>query len=474
MISRISDLYIHHSNATTDTEQAVQIINIQSPIREKRQRIAAYCRVSTEKEAQLESLETQLEGFKKRISKESGWELVDVYVDQGASGTSVKNRSGFQDMYTACTEGKIDCILTKSISRFARNTVDCLSWIEKFKQCGVPIIFEKEGIDTRDLKSQMALTVMSCFAQEESRSISENVKWGMQKLYQSGREIPIPVFGYRHTKEEQYIKVPEEAEVVRTVFSLYSKGYTPQKIIQYMEERHVPPPAGDCWKILQIHRMLHNEKYIGDVVYQKNYVESYLTHKEVRNRGEIPFIQVCNIHPAIIERPVFIRVQKIIAMRRVKEGNSSYPYGDMLKCPYCGKNLFHGSLESVYYKKQRILKGGWGCYGAGGCRSYMLIQQILDQALIATYDKKYHIQMKNVDFYWIDESMASIQLKKDNTVHVCWKDGSKTIQRLKIEDIEHEPRKYAERYNVFLEKVRSGKRKTKNRFLLGLYDSTTS
>lgn len=468
MISRISDLYISSSNSQHEPSQSVQIINIHTPSRKVKKRIAAYCRVSTEKDAQLESLENQLEGFRNKVLRKKDWELVEVYVDQGISGTSMKNRSGFMRMYEDCTEGKIDCILTKSISRFARNTIDCLSWIEKFKQCGVPIIFEKEGINTEDLKSQMILTVMSCFAQEESHSISENVKWGMKKLHESGREIPIPIFGYRHTEEQQYIIVPEEAEVVKEVFHCYVQGETPTTIVNRMNENNIPPPAGDCWKLLQVYRMLHNEKYIGDVVYQKHYVESYLTHKEVRNNGELPFVQLCNVHPAIIERNTFVQAQKILAMRRVKSGNGSYPYGDMLKCPYCGNIMLHGSLDCLWIKQGRKKKGGWGCFGEGGCRKYLLLQSLLDPAMIKAYDDKYHVRKEKVDFFWLDDSMESIRLTIHNSVEICWKDGSKTKRMMSVDCADFDPVECAGKYNRFLEKVRSGERKTKSKYLLGL------
>ena len=168
--------------------------------------------------------------FQYQISLHDDWELVDIYVDEGITGTSTKRREGFQKMIAACEAGQIDYIITKSISRFARNTTDCLNYVRKLQAIGVQLYFEKESIDTGNSYSEMLLTIMAAFAQEESRSISENVKWGMRKRFEAGQELPMPIYGYKHTKEKMYVIIPEEAEIVREIFTRYVHGETVNEI----------------------------------------------------------------------------------------------------------------------------------------------------------------------------------------------------------------------------------------------------
>ena len=433
---------------------------------EGKKRVAAYCRVSTDRDAQLESLENQMEAFRYRLAFHPDWELVSIYADE-QSGTSVKGRTKFQEMIEDCEAGKIDYILTKSISRFARNTLDCISYVRKLQGYGVQLYFEKEGIDTGDAASEMLLTIMASFAQEESRSISENVKWGIRKRFEEGREVKVPLYGFYHTEIELFQVVPEEAEIVREIFERYVHGELPLSIMNDMIARGVKPPAGDSWKRLQIDRMLKNEKYVGDVILQKTYIESHLTHKQIRNKGELPKFRVTDAHPAIVDRHVFEQAQKITAMRRVKNGNSTYPYGDMLRCPHCGKPLVHGSLNNFYYNGGHIQNGGWGCYGEGGCGKYLLIQNILDAAVIGAYAEKFGEVKENVDFYWLDDSIEGIELGEDKvTIH--WRDGETSIAGMEFSEARYKPTSYTDFYNDFLERVRRGEKKIKYKFLMGL------
>ena len=433
----------------------------------RKKRVAVYCRVSTDSESQLESLENQLEAFQYQLKLHSDWELVGIYADEGLSGTSVKGRTRFREMVADCEDGKIDYILTKSISRFARNTLDCIGYVRKLQGCGVQLYFEKEGIDTGDATSEMLLTIMASFAQEESRSISENVKWGIRKRFEEGREVKVPLYGFCHTKDALFQVVPEEAKIVREVFERYVHGEMPGNILKDMAGRGVKPPAGDCWKRLQIDRMLKNEKYAGDAVLQKTYIENHITHRQVRNNGELPKFHVTDAHPAIIDRHLFDQAQKIAAMRRVKDGNSAYPYGGMLSCPNCGKKLVHGSLNSFYLNGGRIKDGGWGCYGQGGCGKYLLIQNILDEAVIGAYGEKYGEKKEKVDYYWLDDTIRSIGLSHGGvTIH--WRDGTGSTREMRFPSGQYRPDCYAGFYNGFLARVRSGDKKVKNKFLMGL------
>ena len=408
-----------------------------------------------------------MKAFRYRLALHKDWDLVNIYIDESLSGTSVKGRTSFREMIEDCEAGKIDYILTKSISRFARNTLDCIGYVRKLQGYGVQLYFEKEGIDTGNAASEMLLTIMASFAQEESRSISENVKWGIRKRFEEGREVKVPLYGFYHTEKEFFLVDSEESKIVREIFERYAHGELPLSIMNDMISRGVTPPAGDCWKRLQIARMLKNEKYVGDVILQKTFIENHLTHKQIRNRGELPKFYVTNVHPAIVDRHIFEQVQKITAMRKVKNGNSTYPYGGMLKCPHCGKSLAHGSLNDFCCNGGRIQNGGWGCYSEGGCGKYLLIQNILDKAVLKAYAQKYGEDKGKVDFYWIDDTVEDLRLGEDR-VTVCWRDGETSVVEMAFPDERFSPTSYADFYNDFLERVREGKRKSKKRFLMGL------
>lgn len=430
-------------------------------------RVAAYCRVSTDKDAQADSLENQMEAFRYQLTLHSNWKLVNIYADEGLSGTCAEKRPKFLEMTRDCKHGKIDYIITKSISRFARNTLDCIGYVREFQKYGTQVFFEKEGIDTGDSTSEMVLTIMASFAQEESRSISENVKWGIRKRFEKGEEPKVPIYGYCHTKVQLFQIVPEEAEIIREIFRRYVHGEMPKSILTDMIARGVKPPAGDTWKSLQFWRMIGNEKYVGDAVLQKTYVENHLSHRQIRNKGEVKMYRVANVHDAIVDRHIFEQAQKISAMRKVYDGNSTYPYGRMLHCPYCKKPLTHGSLNQFYYKGAAIKNGGWGCYTEEGCGKYLLIQNNLDEAMLKAYAKKYGEKKEKVDFYWLDDYVEKIELY-ENTVTVHWKDGTKVEERMYFYREKYKPSVYADFYKEYLDKVRCGEAKKKHKYLMGL------
>jgi len=433
-----------------------------------RKRVAAYCRVSTDKDAQLESLDNQMAAFNVRIAQHPDWDLANIYVDEGLSGTSMKRRVQFNQMIEDCKAGKIDYIITKSVSRFARNTVDTLTKVRELKGYGVELFFEKEKIDTADITSEMLLTIMASFAQEESRSISENVKWGIRKRFEAGIEVKVPLYGFYHTDDQLFLIQEDEAAVVREVFERFVHGEAPLSILNDMIARGVKPPAGDCWKRLQLDRMIKNEKYAGDVVLQKTYVEDHLTHKQIRNRDDkLPKYHVEDAHAAIVDRHIFEQAQKITAMRNVAIGNSTYPYGEMLRCPCCGRVLTHGSLNNFYYDGEKIQNGGWGCYGGDGCGRYLVIQNVLDEAMRNAYFEKYGERKDSVDFYWLDDTVESIELGED-TVTIRWKDGEVSTAEMDFIERRYVPSAYADFYNDFLDRIRSGEKRNKYKNLMGL------
>lgn len=302
--------------------------------------MAAYCRVSTDSKAQETSIETQRAYFEHEIGNHPGWKLVQIYADQGVTGTISMKRPAFRQMIEDALAGKIDYILIKSISRFSRNTVDCLQYVRMLREKGVYLHFEKENIDTSSAYSEMLMTVLAAFAQEESVSISENIAWSFRKKYEAGIPRRFVLFGYRLDEDGEYRIVGEEAAVVREAFTLYEHGYSHKQIANAFNQKGYKSPTGLRWQETTIHRMLDNEKYVGDVMMQKRVTLDPLTHREVKNDQTVyPSYYVQDHHAAIIDRAQYNRVRKIRAMCNSKLGPLQYPYDDKLVCPICGQRL---------------------------------------------------------------------------------------------------------------------------------------
>ena len=265
----------------------------------QKRRVAAYARVSTDSDEQLTSYEAQVDYYTHYIKERPDWAFAGMYADEGISGTNTKRREGFNQMIADALAGKIDLIVTKSVSRFARNTVDSLTTVRKLKEKGVEVYFQKENIYTLDSKGELLITIMSSLAQEESRSISENVTWGQRKRFSDGKvSMPYKHFlGYRKGEDGEPEIVPEEAEVVRRIYRLFLEGQTPYGIKRILERAHVPTPAGkETWQTATILSILTNEKYKGDALLQKTFCTDFLTKKMKVNEGEVPQYYVENSH----------------------------------------------------------------------------------------------------------------------------------------------------------------------------------
>lgn len=308
----------------------------------KRRRVAGYARVSTDHEDQQTSYEAQVDYYTTYIQGREDWEFAGLYSDEGISATNTKHRAGFNQMIADALAGKIDLIITKSVSRFARNTVDSLSTIRKLKEHNIECYFEKENIWTFDSKGELLLTIMSSLAQEESRSISENVTWGQRKRMADGKvSFAYSRFmGLDKDKETGKIVVnPEQAEVVKLIFRLFLEGLTPHAIAVELTSRGIKTPGGkDVWNQQTVRRMLSNEKYKGDALLQKEFTVDFLQKKMKKNEGEVPQYYVEGNHEAIISPAVFDMVQAELAKR--KKGNSRYSgvtiFSNKIKCGDCG------------------------------------------------------------------------------------------------------------------------------------------
>ena len=279
----------------------------------KQLRVAAYCRVSTEQEEQQNSYNVQISYYTDLINRKKEWTLAGIFADEGISGTQAKKRPEFLKMIRMCKKQKIDLVITKSISRFARNTVDCLEYVRQLKDLGIGVIFEKENIDTLTMTSEFMIALYGSFAQAESESISKNVSWGKEKAYREGKDAfqYKHLLGYKKGDDDKPEIVPEEAETVRMIFKMYLDGYTLLNIAQSLMKQNRPTALGkNVWTKGEVQRILKNEKYVGDALLQKTFTVDCITHKVMKNNGERPMYLVTNHHDPIVDRDTFNRVQQ--------------------------------------------------------------------------------------------------------------------------------------------------------------------
>ena len=285
----------------------------------KRQlRVAAYCRVSTDDEEQLTSYEAQQVYYTDKIMSNPEWTMVDVFADRGITGTSARKRPEFLRMIRLCRQKKVDIVLTKSISRFARNTVDCLKYIRALRELGIAIIFEKENINTLEADSEILITMLGAFAQAESESMSANIVWGKRQAMRDGK-VTLQyrrLYGYRKGADGNPEIIPEQAEVVRRIYDQYLAGASLRQIKTSLEADNIPQPEYSAeWTLDVIKGILTSEKYRGDALMQKTFIKDCISKKVVRNNGQLPMYLAQNNHPAIIDRHIHDAVQAEMARR---------------------------------------------------------------------------------------------------------------------------------------------------------------
>ena len=311
-------------------------------------RVAAYCRVSTDSDEQATSYEAQVEHYTAFIKQNSEWEFAGIFADDGISGTNTKKREEFNRMIGECMAGNIDLIVTKSINRFARNTLDCLKYIRELKEKNIPVFFEKENINTMDSKGEVLLTIMASLAQQESQSLSQNVKLGLQYRYQNG-EVQVNhnrFLGYTKDEDGHLIIEPVEAEVVKRIYREYLEGASLLQICRSLKADSILTAANKPhWRPETVKKILQNEKYIGDALLQKTYTVDFLTKKRVKNNGIVPQYYVENSHEPIIPRELFMQVQEEMVrranLRGGKDGkkrvySSKYALSSIVYCGQCG------------------------------------------------------------------------------------------------------------------------------------------
>ena len=341
------------------TIPATRTLTGQPVAKTAKRKVAGYARVSTNEEDQANSYQAQIDYYTQYINGHGEWEMVEVYTDEGISGTSTAKRAGFQRMIADALAGKIDLIVTKSVSRFARNTVDSLTTVRALKEKGVEVFFEKENIWTLDSKGELLITIMSSLAQEESRSISENVTWGKRKAFKDGKvHFPFSsVIGFRKGADGGIEIDPETAPIVERIYREYLEGASTLQIAKALTAEGIPTPRGKTqWQTSTIKSILTNEKYKGDALLQKRFTADFLTKKLVKNEGQVPQYYVEGNHPAIIDPEMWELVQHIMKTAP-SSGRADRTFSRMVFCEHCG-GLYGAKTWHSTSKYKRVV---WKC-----------------------------------------------------------------------------------------------------------------
>ena len=359
-------------------ERQIRRIQPVAPPIPSRKRVAAYTRVSSGKDAMLHSLSAQVSYYSDYIQRHKGWAYCGVYTDEAVTGTK-DSRAGFQRMLADCRAGKLDMIVTKSISRFARNTLTMLQTVRELKSLGIDVYFEEQNIHSISGDGELMLTILSSFAQEESLSVSENCKWRIRKRFAEGELVSLRfLYGYDISRGKVEIN-PEQAAIVRMIFADYVGGMGGGLIAKKLREAGIPKPNAAMWTSNRVIDILQNEKYTGNALLQKKYIADHLTKRLVKNKGELPQYYAEGTHPAIIDMETFGQAQALLAARRESRAASDYrnryPFTGMIRCGNCGKK---------YKRKVNKVQACWNCttyldMGKAYCAAKQIPEVILIQ-----------------------------------------------------------------------------------------------
>ena len=389
----------------------VQQVKFQ-PMAARPKRVAAYARVSSGKDAMLHALSAQVDYYSTYIRHHAGWEYVGVYADEAKTGTK-DTRDNFQCMIADCKSGKIDHIITKSISRFARNTVTLLETVRELKTIGIGVYFEEQNIDTLSADGELMLSILASYAQEESLSASENQKWRVKRNFEEGKPWRGVMLGYRYDNGK-YIIVPEEAEVVKTIFADYLSGMGVTAIMRRLNDGGISTQQGCAWHKSAITRILRNYTYTGNLLLQTKYRENHLTKRTLINTGQLPQYHATESHEAIIDKITFDAVQVEMNRRAEKHGKpqprEKYPFSGLITCAICGKH---------YHRKITSTDPIWICstyntLGKSACASKAIPESTLE-AIAAEVG---HMS-----------KITAITAEDDNTLVFTLTDGSASVKR---------------------------------------------
>ena len=438
-------------------------------------RVAAYCRVSTDREQQEHSFETQKQMYTDMIMMKPSWQMAGIYSDEGITGTAAKKRPGFMKMIEDCRKGKIDVIITKSVSRFSRNNLECLTYVRELKEKGIAVIFEKEGINTLQVSSELMLSLFGGLSQAESESISMNVKMGIRHNLKNGKvNLCYKSFlGYRKGEDGNPEIVPEEAKIIRRIFNEYLLGKSLNVIAQGLIDDGILTPRGkEKWTGGGVLSILKNEKYKGDALLQKTYIVDCISKKTKKNTGELPMYYVENSHPAIIEREIFDKVQEEIARRNSKKktrekGTKSetgkysgkYALSELVYCGECGKP-YRRITWNIRGKKKIV----WRCvsrldYGKKYCQCSPSIEEtVLQNAVAEAVTQKAHQKgnpaeqlLTHIEMYRNARNNDGVQAKKNRLEEL-----QKEFDRLTDIDIEQaDTGMFDERFENLMTEIRT-------------------
>lgn len=398
-------------------ERIIKKKTFSAPALPMRQRVAAYARVSSGKDSMLQSLAAQVSYYSGLIQRRPDWEYVGVYADEAMTGTKDR-RPEFQRMLADCRDGKVDMIITKSISRFARNTVTLLETVRELKLLGVDVYFEEQNIHSISGDGELMLTILASYAQEESLSASENCKWRIRKQFEKGELVNLRfMFGYQVVKGKVEID-PEQAAIVRMIFDDYINGMGGSSIARKLKEMNIPKLRNGEWRSERVIDILKNEKYAGNALLQKKYVVDHLTKKLVWNKGTLPMYFAEDTHAAIIDTETFEKAQAVMEQRSKLYGAKSntrnrYPFSGIIECGYCGKR---------YKRKVRDGKAAWQCStflqeGKAACHT----KQIPEYVLYTTSAEV--LGMEEFDAESFEKEIAEIQVPEFNKLIFVFRDG---------------------------------------------------
>ena len=391
-------------------------------------RVCAYCRVSTDSEEQQTSYRSQKTHYKALIEEHADWEFVDIYADEGITGTKTAKRTDFHRMIDDALAGKIDMIIAKSISRFARNTVDTLNYVRKLRDHNVDVWFEKENIHTLELTSEMFLTLYSAFAQAESESISENVKMGVRAKMKRGELVGhYAPYGFIYNEEiGNLVEVPNEAFIVRYMFDRYKEGVGTSTIAKELNDKNIPSPTGKKWSDTVVFRMIRNEKYVGDLLTGKTYTDNPINSKKKKNKGEFDMYYTENHHEGIINREIWDKCQEIANRRSGKytadgkpeKFSQVYPFSSKIVCGLCGESYIRRSWRAR--KKDDPPRAAWACrtYNTDhlSCQSYGNVKEsYIENLFLDLYSVlcKYNKQVIEKLLQTIEETFENDDYSRD-------------------------------------------------------------
>lgn len=408
---------MHHYKGELVMKRSIKQVEFSAQNQPCLLKVAAYSRVSSGKDAMLHSLSSQVNYYSKLIQEHPGWAYCGVYADEAVTGTK-EHRNGFQTLLSDCREGKIDLVITRSISRLARNTVTLLQTVRELKSLGVDVYFEEQNIHTMSSEGELMMTILASYAQEESRSASENQKWRIKKNFEEGIPWNGAMLGYRY-KDGKYHIVPDEAELVKWIFAMYLDGAGYVLISNQLNEEGIASPDGSQWHTSVVAKILRNYAYTGNLLLQRTYSENHITKRKCKNCGEYPQYLATDTHEAIIPNEMFQRVQEEVARRAEKfraqpPQQPYYPFTGKMVCAICGKH---------YQRKTTRTGIVWICstYNRKG-KKHCASKAVPELLLIAATTQVLGLRQFDPDIF--EKRITHIEVLPDNLLRYVFTDGT--------------------------------------------------